>query len=460
MEQGLTSAANRKRKSLTDIGIGNLKPGAERREIADGGAHGLYLIVQPSGMKSFAVRYRLHGKPQKLTLGRWQRPEDRKEKTATEPKVGDPISLADARTLAAETLRQVGRGRDPGASKRHAKHHQMLAAANTFKVVAMEYLKRICGMKEGADGNPTFDAAAKKKMRSGPDRYATLKRSVFPEIGARPIGEIKKSEIVKLLDKIEDESGPVMADRTLALIRVIMNWHAARDDDFRSPIVRGMSRAKPKERARKRTLTDEEIRDIWAALDKADVPRAYPPFVKALLLCAVRRNEAAQMSSAEFDGDLWTIPGERYKTKLDHVVPLSAQAKALIGEKPEDFKGNSWFVFSTTGGTKPFSGFSKTKKALDAKIAERRKAEDRPAMPRWTLHDLRRTARTLMSRTKVPAEHAERALGHVIGGVEGVYDRYEYLDEKRAAFKKLAELVDVILDPPADNVVSIEAVRS
>ena len=144
------------------------------------------------------------------------------------------------------------------------------------------------------------------------------------------------------------------------------------------------------------------------------------------------------MNSTELEGDNWTVPAERTKQKLDHVVPLIAEIKALIGDKPEGFKGNSWFIFSTTFGTKAFSGFSKAKKALDAEIAKRRKAEGREPMPRWTLHDLRRTARTLMSRAKVPADYAERVLGHVIGGIRETYDRYEYLDEKREALEKLA----------------------
>jgi integrase len=151
------------------------------------------------------------------------------------------------------------------------------------------------------------------------------------------------------------------------------------------------------------------------------------------------------MNSIEIDGDLWTIPGDRYKTKLDHVIPLTAHAKALIAGKPSGFKGNSWFIFSTTGGTLAFSGFSKAKKALDAEIASLRKASGRDAMPRWTLHDLRRTARSLMSRAKVPTDHAERVLGHVIGGVRETYDRYEYLDEKRDALDSLARLVDWII---------------
>jgi integrase len=115
----------------------------------------------------------------------------------------------------------------------------------------------------------------------------------------------------------------------------------------------------------------------------------------------------------------------------------------------------SGFVFSTTEGKKAFSGFSKAKHALDKAIAASREREGREPMPPWTLHDLRRTARSLMSRAKVPTDHAERVIGHVIGGVRETYDRYEYLHEKRDALEKLAGLVDLILNPPADNVVAM-----
>jgi hypothetical protein len=123
---------------------------------------------------------------------------------------------------------------------------------------------------------------------------------------------------------------------------------------------------------------------------------------------------------------------------------------ALIGGKPDGTNSNSWFVFSTTYGAKPFSGFSKAKVELDKAIADIRAKAGRAPMPPWVLHDLRRTARSLMSRAKVPTDHAERALGHVMGGVRETYDRYEYLDEKRAAFEALAALVAPILNPTAN----------
>jgi integrase len=169
-----------------------------------------------------------------------------------------------------------------------------------------------------------------------------------------------------------------------------------------------------------------------------------------------RRNESSDMSSIEIESDLWTIPAERYKNKQDHVIPLSAMALANLKTAPTPAgRKNDHFIFSTTDGKKAFSGFSKTKAELDRQIAKLRKAAGKPKMPRWTLHDLRRTGRTLMSRAGIPDDHAERAMGHVIAGVRGTYDRYEYLDEKRRAFEALAQQVTMILNPPAGNVVQI-----
>jgi integrase len=132
-------------------------------------------------------------------------------------------------------------------------------------------------------------------------------------------------------------------------------------------------------------------------------------------------------------------------------VPLTDAARRLLG-KPQK-KG---FIFSTTGGKRPFSGFSKSKRALDEKIAELRKKDDRRPMPHWVTHDLRRTARSLMSRAGVPSDIAERVLGHAIPGVRGVYDRHSYEAEKRDALERLAALVDRILNP-APNVVPFVA---
>ena len=260
---------------LTDIAIRNLKPSSKRREVPDPGARGLYVVVQPSGQKSFAVRYRFAGKSRKLTV------------TAG-------ISLAAARKEAAEALYQIERGRDPGETKRDAKQQQRRAAEDTFRAIAEEYMRR--------EGN---------RLRTARDRCGVLERLIFPSLGDRPIGAIKRSEIIRVLDQIEDEKGPGMARSTLAIIRKIMNWHAARSDEFRSPIVRGMDRTKGN--ARDRILTDDEIRAVWQAANGS----LFGSLVRFLLLTGARRNEARHMTWSEIEGADWTLPAARNKTKQD-----------------------------------------------------------------------------------------------------------------------------------------------
>jgi len=164
------------RRGLSDIAIRNFKPGTVRREIPDPGARGLYVVVHPTGRKGFAVRYRFYGVPRKLTL-----------------KGG--ISLVAARKLAAEAMHEVAAGRDPSVTRQEAKAR----AADTLQSVCEEYFKR-----EGAG------------LRTVEKQRSTLTRLVFKSLGARPIGSIRRKEILRLLDKIADENGPRMADLVLA----------------------------------------------------------------------------------------------------------------------------------------------------------------------------------------------------------------------------------------------------
>jgi integrase len=295
---------------------------------------------------------------------------------------------------------------------------------NALKAICEEYIKH--------DG---------KNLRSVGWREQVLKRLVYPELGAKQIGEIKRSDIVKLLDKIEDESGATMAHHTLAVMRKVMNWHASRSDDFRSPIVRGMDRVKQKEHARQRTLTDGELRAVWRAAEASTGP--FGRLVRFMLLTAARRMEAAAMTWGELNGE-WTLPASRNVTKVDMVRPLSAEARAVLPAKVDGCD----YVF-TTEGRNPISNFSAFKLTLDKAILEDLRKQDPEAkpLPSWTLHDLRRTARSLMSRAGVRGDHAERCLGRLMPGVRAVYDPYEYLEEKRDAFNNLAAVVKDIVHP-------------
>jgi integrase len=388
---------------LTAFAVENRKPDTVRREFPDAGCAGLYLIVQPSGAKSFAVRYRVRGKPKKLTL----------------PK---GITLAAARAAATAALHDVTKGIDPSAAKRQEKRNRAEAAADTFAKIAERYLHR-----EG------------KNLRSAEWQRRLLERLVYPEIGDMPIGEIKRKNIVALLDDIEDNNGPVMAHSTLAAIRRIMGWHASRDDSYASPIVRGMGRIKSSERARARVLEDDELCRLWTAAGNAG---PFGALVKFLLLTAARRDEARELTWTEIKGDLWSLPASRNKVKVDLLRPLSKTALALIEALPR--VESCAFVFTTTG-KKPVTSLSKRKAALDAAAG----------VTGWTLHDLRRSSRSLMSRAGINSDHAERCLGHAIGGVRQTYDRHQYLAEKRNAYEALAALIERVVNPPEDNVVPL-----
>jgi integrase len=389
------------KKALTDRGIAALKAAdqGKRKLYWDAVTPGLAVRVTDRGAKSFVLvgRYGGSANPTARAIG----------------KVG-AISLADARKTAQDWLSLVAKGHDPATVRE-------TPDAQTLKAISADWLAR-----EGV------------RLRSIANLRSSLERNVLPRLGSAPIAEIKRSQIAKLLDDIEEERGPVAANRALALLRRIMNWHAMRSDDFRSPIVRGMARA---EQTRDRVLSDDELRRIWRATSgQAGINRVFGGYVRFLLLTAARRNEAAHMRWNELQDGVWVLPASRNKTGQELVRPLCGAAQEVILGLPR--QSEEW-VFSRSGAS-AIGGLSQLKAGLDFASG----------VSGYVLHDLRRTARSLMSRAGVPSDHAERCLGHVIGGVRGVYDRHAYREEILLAYEKLATLISGIIDPHP-NVVPI-----
>jgi integrase len=352
---------------------------AKQTDYFDENVSGLALRVSPTA-KAWTLHHTKAGKRARLTLGRYPQ-----------------LSLSAARAAALEAKAAIANGTDPRPS-----------GAGTLRSIVDEYFRR-----EGS------------KLRTVVPRRAIFDTQLLPVLGDRPIGDIRRSEIVRLLDEIEDNRGPRAAGLAYAYLGRVMGWWAGRDDEFRSPLVRGMAR--PQAKARDRTLTDDELRAFWKGTANGDV---FDRYLRFLLLTATRRSEAAKATRAEIVDGLWIIPARRMKSKVEYVVPLSAAAMALLPAAGECF---------------PRIDFCRHKQAFDRAT---------PLAQPWTLHDLRRTARSLLSRAGISADVAERCLAHTIQGVRATYDRHAYLEEKRQAFEALASLVQRIVDPQP-NVVTL-----
>jgi integrase len=221
---------------------------------------------------------------------------------------------------------------------------------------------------------------------------------------------------------------------------MICNWHQTRNEDYVSPVVKGMRRTNPKARARARILDDAEIREVWRA---AEANGTFGAFIRVALLVAQRRDKMLAMRWEDIVDGEWRIPSKDREKGTAGSLLLSDAALAIINAQPR-LASNS-YVFAGNG-TGFIQGMSDRKAAFDAKLK---------GVAPYVIHDLRRTARSLMSRAGVRPEVAERVLGHVQQGVEGVYDRYDYREEKAHALRALAGLIDTIVNPPAENVVSL-----
>jgi integrase len=421
---------------LTTIAVKNAKPADKRREISDGG-NGLYLIVQPkpSGAKSWAVRYRYLDKPKKFTLGPVLTLNDG-EREPENVAVGHALTLAAARKLAGDALHRLKQGKDPAAYRKQelttSKEAAAKRAADSIEAMADEFIMR--------------HVAKKNRPSTRQQVVRILNQEVLPAWRGRSLHDIDRGDVIKLLDDIAEDR-PILANRTLAVVRAWFNWMIERNV---LKTVSPCTGVKPPsaENARERVLSPEEIRKLWKACEEMGHP--FGPFVKLLLLTGQRRSEVGDMRWSEIDEEnrTWTLPGERTKNGEQHTVPLAPQAWVIIKSLPEIKNGNGEvdYVISTTGHS-GVTGFSKAKKQID-EIVQARKP--------WTYHDVRRTVVTHLAegwyegegdqkeRFAVPPHVVEAVVNHITGhksGVAGVYNRATYATEKRLALEKWANRI-------------------
>jgi integrase len=405
-------------RKLTDLFVERVKPPARGRvEYYDASFPGLALRVTKSGAKSWCLFYLVKGLHRRLTIGSYP---------AIKPQM--------ARREAQAALDRVREGVDPVDEKR-ARRDTRPPEADTFGAVATDYLER--------------HLRANRRPSTYEEARRDLGHDALPKWRNRPIASITRGNVIDLVDGIVARGAGVMANRTLARLRALFNWAVEKERLVASPI--GRMKLPTQEEDRDRVLTDDEIRWFWHACEKIGPP--FGSLFRLLLLTAQRREEVAAMTWSEVDVDksVWEIPRDRTKNGRAHEVQLSEAAVAVL-RTLQRIDGIE-LVFTTTGET-PVSGFSKAKRRLDAAML----AHKGNAIPEWTLHDLRRTATSGMARMNFPPHVCDKILNHVggtISGVAAVYNKFAYLDERRAALEAWGRYVEGLVTPAPANVITL-----
>ena len=440
---------------LTVPAILKYKPHASRREIADSKAQGLYLVIQPSGRRSWAIRLRRpDGRSAKLTLG----PVDLSEvEPSDDPVRGGALTLGQARQLAAQIDRKRARGIDVVAETKAEESRKRSAAAraaNSFGAAAREFFihHKTSPKRGGKRPRRWRENAAllglKYPLRSDPAHVEPeiVKGGLAEVWASRPVAEIDSNDVDVVVDEARERGSEGRARKLHSALSVLFGWlqRKRRVTGVTTNPAAGVDRPGPPP-SRKRVLDDDEIRAFWLATDR--MGGASGALFKILLLTGCRLREASGMTRAELaDDGKWTIPGNRTKNHQPHTLPLPQLALDVIDTAPR--VGDS-HVF-TVNGRKPLSNFSGLKRQLDAEMA---KIAGKP-VEAWRLHDLRRTCASNMAALGVPLPVTEKLLNHISGsfaGIVDVYQQYDFAAEKAEALARWAtHLAGLVSDQPSN----------
>ena len=351
---------------LTDRTLRGLKPApvGKRVVVWDAALPSFGIRVTHTGKASFFIMRRRQGdrKPVRIVLGPYP-----------------TLPLSEARKQAREALAELSAGVHPAQKKAAQRAAETRLASSTVAHVAEEFIAR---------------HAAKK--RTGVAIGQLIRREIVSRWGGRPIGEVTRGDVIRMVEEIADKS-PSAARQAWIYTQRLFSWALNRDTYGLtvSPCDRvNIADLVGSPKARERVLTADEMRALWGTTEAADFP--FDPFVRLLMVLGCRRGELAGMRRDELDlaAGLWHLSGDRTKNEEPRTLPMPKQAVGIIGSLPV-FTGP--YVFTTTSGERPISGFAKLKARLDRRVG----------LSDWTLHDIRRTMRTHLS--ALPVRHGRRA---------------------------------------------------
>jgi integrase len=449
------TAAIPKKTKLTDRLIANLRPMPGKRYVVwDTQESGFGVTIQPSGHRSFVVIKRLrNGPPRKVVL------------QPAYPTLG----LAQARSMAVEAKIMLANGVDPVAKRRQEDEERRRQKDEqnrvSFTAVATEFIKLHVVGRNPDDPN----------LRSSGMIDQAIKRDLLSCSWAKlPITQVTDEHILSTVRGIVNNPKRTKpgqrsnaAARAFNMAKSIFKWAMKKKYGLKSnpcDCIDINEEVGQKVGARTRVFSDDELALFW----RASGDLAYPvgSSLRFLLLSGLRLNEAVQAEWSEFNlggdsllGPIFTVPAVRMKSKknkaVPHTVPVTPAIADVLASVPRFADGK--FVFSFTGGRTYTSAFGKMKQSIDKAMLRIQREEDPDAqpIPRWTIHDLRRSARSLMAQAGVSDEIAERCLSHKVGsGISQVYNMYGFLPEKRAALESLSALIHRIISGQNNNVLT------
>jgi len=403
------------KKKLTDRALKLLKPRSERFEVWDSSTSGFGVRVSPAGRKSFIYLYRFEGLARRMTIGVYPR-----------------MSLATARTRHAEARELLEeKGRDPGSEL--VKGKRARREAPSVNDLADEYIEKW----------------AKPRKRSWKEDQRILKLDVRPVIGRKKAADVKRRDIIEILDTVVDRGAPIAANRTLAVMRKMFRFGISQDLIQNNPCE--AVQAPAEEKQRDRVLTTAEIKSLWVSLGNEKLSMSEPIRLglKLMLVTAQRRSEVitARWTDIDLSSGWWTIPETIAKNKLPHRVALSPLALKLL-KSAKEAVGKSDFVFPNAPREAPIRSDAVTKAV--------RRDEKKLKIAHFTPHDLRRTAASSIASMGVPRVTIGKILNHVESGVTATYDRHTYDQEKRKALNAWARKLESIVTGKKAKVIELK----
>jgi integrase len=386
-------------KRLDDDGVAKLKAKPKRYAVPDPELGGHYIRITPTGAKSF-----------------WVVARDPTGKQHWRP-IGTPgqMTIDQARAEARKIILSI-RGSAP---------HSFEAVAAKWRAIAWP-----------AD-----------KLRPGTIKsYERSLKRMTEAWSGRDFASIERDDVQELMDLVQVESGMRTANFVLQVFSSLANWHALRSRHYRSPIVKGMWRGDVVKRDR--ILNDDELRGVWKQAEAGGSfsDSTFGALIRFALLTAQRKEKLNAIKWEDVKDGVWTIATEEGEKGNPGVLVLPAAALAIIEER-KAARSDSPYIFAAQTNSGRFNCWPDSKRAFDAAV---------PIAP-WRFHDLRRTARSLMSRAGVLPHVSERVLGHVQQGVQGIYDRFDYRQEKADALARLARQIMDVVTPPPSNVRQLRA---